>query len=60
MTFGMSETLGPINYSSQENLPLSEEFAKIIDSEVQALVAKVEKNTVDLLKVHQKEITAVS
>jgi ATP-dependent Zn protease len=56
----MSDKVGPINYSAEKKLPLSEEFSKLVDSEVQAVVLRVEKMTTELLTLHKKEVIFVN
>jgi ATP-dependent Zn protease len=58
MTLGMNPKLGPISYV--EKHPKSEEFSKLIDTEVQRLVIDAEKAAKELLSRHSKEIHAVS
>ena len=50
--------MGPVSF--EDKLPMSEEFKKMIDLEVQRLAVKAEKAAKELLGRHKKEIYAVS
>lgn len=58
MKFGMNAKLGPVSF--EDKLPMSEEFKRMIDLEVQRLAVKAEKAAKELLGRHKKEINAVS
>lgn len=59
MKFGMNAKLGPVSFVDNKQ-PMSEEFAKLIDSEMQLLAIKAENLAKELLGRHRREILAVS
>jgi len=67
MNWGMNETLGPVGYRSGEAHPFlgmeltqpreySESTARLIDEEVRTLLQRAERNTMELLNTHQKDL----
>ncbi len=68
--YGFSEKLGPVNYSSSEEVFLgkdftskqaySEETANEIDEEVKAIVEEAYNTAIDILEEHMKQLTAVA
>lgn len=68
--YGMSEAIGPINYSDSEEVFLgrdftskqnySESLASRIDEEVKRIIEEAYKKTEDILKTHQEELERVA
>ena len=68
--YGFSDRLGPVNYSSSEEVFLgrdfsnrqnySEEVASLIDSEIRALIEECYKECEDILTSHMTELTNVA
>lgn len=69
--FGMSDRLGPVSYRAgdehvflgkeiSEARDFSEGTARIIDEEVQRILAEAEQRSMDLLKNHRKELDQIA
>jgi cell division protease FtsH len=69
--WGMSERVGPINFQQSEEHPFlgrevavptkfSEHSAQLVDEEISVLIKRCEKETVDLLNEHTKELNMIA